>query len=168
LIVLEELIIAKIIGVFSLILVIIALRVWLRISRFNSEKIERIVLNKNQLFELERNYLFFNKISEAEKQIILNRTGLILAELKFIIDPDDEFSKDEIIDIAFNISISQLDHDYKSFVGYQLKISKSKKIYSIGLDDLPLKSNSRNFSTYKIDLLKSDFFDKLNQLISQS
>ena len=106
-----QLLVAKILGIFCLILVIISLRIWLRISRVNSEKVDRVVLNKNQLFELERNYSFLRNLNNSERQVIVNRTGLILAEIKLISFNNEEFSNDEIIEFAFNVSISQLDNE---------------------------------------------------------
>jgi hypothetical protein len=163
-----QLLVAKVLGIFCLILVIISLRIWLRISRVNSEKVDRVVLNKNQLFELERNYSFLRNLNNSERQVIVNRTGLILAEIKFISFNNEEFSNDEIIEFAFNVSISQLDNEYKNLCGSEIIISKGKKHNYLCLADLPSKSMVKNFQEYKMQLQHSQFLKNFNELISQT
>ena len=156
----DQLFLAKIIGVSCLILVIIALRIWLVISRINSSKVGRIVLNKNQLFDLERKYTFLNKLSYSNRQILFHRTGLLLAEISF--NSEDGILLSDKIEIAFNISILLLDDEYKSFHGLSFEISKFKSNKDISLIDIE-DSYSKNmtFSDYKSKLSESDIFHKI-------
>ena len=156
----DQLFLAKIIGVSCLILVIIALRIWLVISRINSSKVGRIVLNKNQLFDLERKYTFLNKLSHSNRQILFHRTGLLLAEISF--NSEDGILLSDKIEIAFNISILLLDDEYKSFHGLSFEISKFKSNKDISLIDIE-DSYSKNmtFSDYKSKLSESDIFHKI-------
>ena len=156
----DQLFLAKIIGVSCLILVIIALRIWLVISRINSSKISRVVLNKNQLFDLERKYTFLNQLSHSNRQILFHRTGLLLAEISF--NSEDGILLSDKIEIAFNISILLLDDEYKSFHGLSFEISKFKSNKDISLIDIE-DSYSKNmtFSDYKSKLSESDIFHKI-------
>jgi hypothetical protein len=151
---------AKLIGIFCLILVILALRIWLRISRINSSKVERLVLNKNQTFDLERRYPFLRTLKNVNRQILFHRTGLVLAELAFT--SDDEITVNEKIELAFNISILLFDDEYKSLNGLVLKISKTSLDDTISLASIrDLTIENVTFSEYRAKLSKSDFANKI-------
>jgi len=151
---------AKLIGIFCLILVILALRIWLRISRINSSKVERLVLNKNQTFDLERRYPFLRSLKNANRQILFHRTGLVLAELTFT--SDDEIKVNEKIELAFNMSILLFDDEYKSLNGLVLKISKTSLDDTISLASIrDLTIENVTFSEYRSKLSKSDFANKI-------
>jgi len=151
---------AKLIGIFCLILVIVALRIWLRISRINSSKVERLVLNNNQIFDLERRYPFLRTLKNANRQILFHRTGLVLAELAFI--SDDEMNINEKIELAFNISILLFDDEYKSLNGLTLKIAKSPLDEAISLASIrDFTTENVSFSEYRAKLSKSDFANKI-------
>jgi hypothetical protein len=151
---------AKFIGIFCLILVIVALRIWLRISRINSSKVERLVLNNNQIFDLERRYPFLRTLKNANRQILFHRTGLVFAELAFI--SEDEMNINEKIEIAFNISILLFDDEYKSLNGLTLKIAKSRLDEAISLASIrDFTTENVSFSEYRAKLSKSDFANKI-------
>lgn len=156
----NQLFLAKISGLTCLILVIVALRVWLSISKINSSKVARVVLNNNQIFDLERKYTFLKTLANSEKQILFHRTGLLLAELSLI--SDDEISLSDRIELAFNISILIVDNEYKSYNGLSFEISKFKfdKDFSLSVMD-DLYSKNMMLSDYKAKLSNSDAFDKL-------
>jgi hypothetical protein len=140
--------------------VILALRIWLRISRINSSKVERLVLNKNQTFDLERRYPFLRSLKNANRQILFHRTGLVLAELTFT--SDDEIKVNEKIELAFNMSILLFDDEYKSLNGLVLKISKTSLDDTISLASIrDLTIENVTFSEYRSKLSKSDFANKI-------
>ncbi len=161
----DQLLLAKIIGIICLILVIIALRIWLIISRINSSKVGRVVLNKNQLFELERKYSFLNKLSNSNRQILFHRAGLLLAEISF--NSEDGILLIDKIEIAFNISILLLDDEYKSYQGLSIEISKFNSNKDISLTDVQnLYSKNMTFSAYKSKLSESDIYHKVRVKLS--
>lgn len=161
----DQLFFAKISGVSCLILVIIALRIWLRISRVNSSKVERVVLNYNQIYELERKYTFLKTLSNSNRQILFHRTGLLLAELVFI--SDDELILSEKIDFAFNFSIFFFDDEYKSLKGLTVEIWKSESNRDISLESLhEIHENKLSFLDYKAKLSESGIFDKIRAKLS--
>jgi len=156
---------AKISGISCLILVIVALRIWLKISRVNSSKVERVVLNYNQIYDLERKYSFLKTLSNSNRQVLFHRTGLLLAELIFI--ADDELTLSEKIELAFNFSILFFDDEYKSLRGLTIEISKSESNKDISLESLDeIQENKLSFIDYKAKLSNSGLFDKIRTKLS--
>jgi hypothetical protein len=158
-------VIAKFFGITCLILVVIALRIWLRSSRINSLKIERFVLNRNQIFELERNYPFFKKLNQSDKQIIIHRSGLLLAELN-LIPSDANFSIDNLIEIAFNQSIILMDQEYYNFNGLKVNVSFESREGFLSISDLPESKLRSELPDYKLNLSKSKFATIFKNLLT--
>jgi hypothetical protein len=157
--------IAKFLGIGCLILVVIALRIWLRSARINSLKIERVVLNKNQIFELERNYPLFKKMNQTDKQIIIHRSGLLLAELN-LIPSDANFSIDNLIEIAFNLSIILMDQEYYNFNGLKVNVSFESHEGYLSISDLPESKLRSELPDYKLNLSKSKFATIFKNLLT--
>ena len=161
----NEFFLAKLSGISCLILVIVALRIWLNISRVNSSKVERVVLNYNQIYDLERKYTFLKTLSNSNRQVLFHRTGLLLAELVFI--SDDELMLSEKIDFAFNFSILFFDDEYKSLRGLLIELSKNESTKDISLESLvEFHGKKLSFSEYKAKLAKSGLFDKIRTKLS--
>ena len=60
-----------------------------------------IIGDKNLAFDLERKFRFLKNMSNSERQIIYQRTGLLLAELDFI-STNNNVSIEYGIDLAFS------------------------------------------------------------------
>ena len=153
----DHLFMAKFLGISCLILVIIALRLWLRSSRINSLKVERFALNTNQIFELERKYPFLKKIKNSEKQILIHRTGLLLAELVFV-SVDIENSLDVKIEMAFNFSILLVDNEYIALNGLVINMSDKDSEKHISLEPINHFSRSTlSYTDYKVKIKETNF-----------
>ncbi len=72
---------AKVIGVATVLITVIALRVWLQRSREINERQERIKLTTNDLFWLNKHIPFYSKLSKKDKRIFEDRIGIFLAEI---------------------------------------------------------------------------------------
>lgn len=156
----DLLFLAKISGVFCLILVIVALRIWLRISKANSNKVERFVLNNNQIFDLERKYTFLKSLTNSDRQILFHRTGLLMAELDFI--SEEELNLSEKIEFAFNFSILFFDVEYRSLRGLKIEISKNEPSNDVSLSSFnEIREKKLAFWDYKSELLNSGIFRKI-------
>jgi len=160
LIVFDHLLLAKFLGISCLILIIVALRLWLRKARINSTATERYVLNKNQIFDLERKFRFLKNMSNSERQIIYQRTGLLLAELDFI-STNNNISIEYGIDLAFNFTLLLLDKEYKSLKGLVIDLTEYQ------FNDNNLNGTPKNFpdgelsyADYKQKLVQSELANK--------
>ena len=168
LIILDFLLVAKIIGICCLILVVVALRYWLRLSRLNSESVPRVVLNKNQIFDLERKYFFLRGMDISLKKIILHRTGIILAEVQFI-QSQNQLNWQEIIEIAFNFSILLLEHDQSNLRGLIFDISINYPNHQLSIEPMYVASSqSITFDDYKLWLSNTSFAKYFFKLYSRN
>lgn len=157
--------IAKFVGVVCLILILVALRIWLRISETKSGNIRRIILNNNQIFDLERKYFFLKKLEKSTKKTIIERAGLILAG---VIPHNRELSTEQLIDFAFNVAIILFDKQHVNYI--ESKINFNSDHLNILTDFLHWSDLSTNkeysvFENYKIALNQSDFARKLENII---
>ena len=165
----NQILFAKIFGLVSLIVVIIALRFWLRITRLNSNRLERVVLNKNAIFDLERKYPFLRSLSIKERTVLFHRTGLLLAEVKFI--SGDEFSDFNIAsEVAFNIALLIFESPYINLNGLVVQLEdsqiNSKDVLVLKFpSEFPQIEKSSNFSIYKGALNSSAFGMKLKEAL---
>jgi hypothetical protein len=160
---------AKIFGLVSLLVVIIALRVWLRITRLNSNREDRVILNRNVIFDLERNYPFLINLKSNQKKELYHRTGLILAEARFISGNQFlDFSK--ATDIAFNVAILMFGLPYLNLKGLvvQLNAKSTSQFEILHLGDsidFSHLDKSRGIILYRKSLLDSNFGQKLKESI---
>ena len=167
---LNLILLAKIFGFFSLIIVIIAIRVWLRITRSNSNKKNRVVLNRNIIFDLERKYPFLLILNSSEKITLFHRTGLILAEARFI--SGNQFLDFSIAtDIAFNIAILISDLPYKNLNGLLVQLgdkpsSQYEVLYLGNSLDFSFFNKRNGFSVYRNSLLESNFGQKTKEVLN--
>lgn len=74
--------VAKIIGFFVVVAIMIALWYWRYETRKKSPRNERIKLNTNDVFWLEKNISFFAKLSKKDRKIFLDRIGIFLADIQ--------------------------------------------------------------------------------------
>ncbi len=160
---------AKISGLISLLVVIIALRLWLRITRLNSNRQERVILNKNVIFDLERNYPFLLNMKSNEKKELFDRTGLILAEARFI--SGDQFLDFSIAtDIAFNMTVAMYGLPYLNLKGLLVQLGdfNYEQIEVMHLkDSIDLSSLDKRSGlvAYRKSLLETSFGKKVNNTL---
>jgi hypothetical protein len=81
---LNQILLAKLVGFTSLVIVSLALLFWKSVSRKRNQVKNRIVLNTNDLFWLQKNISFYNKLTLEDQRVIENRIGLFLVQTKVI------------------------------------------------------------------------------------
>lgn len=85
---------AKILGITTVVLVSIAIRLWTAASRKQSQHANRVLLNRNDLFWLEKHCPFFVQLSKEDQAIFKDRMGLFLANIAYAqesgVTPDRE------------------------------------------------------------------------------
>lgn len=88
---LNQIILAKLFGFSSLIIVSLALLFWKSVSRKRNQVKNRIVLNANDRFWLQKNISFYNKLTSEDRQVIENRIGLFLVQTEVTSKIDDKY-----------------------------------------------------------------------------
>jgi len=81
---LDEYLYAKIFGIMLVLSLFIALKFWFAVARNRNNVVSRVVLNKNDVFDISRDFSSFSSIDEKSKKVLIHRVGLLLAQVKFV------------------------------------------------------------------------------------
>lgn len=92
---------AKTSGVLLVCSILVALKYWFAVARNRNDVVSRVVLNRNDLFDLERDFKSFSGFEEESKNIIINRVGLLLAKVKFVDENLSLLDRRKSIQLAF-------------------------------------------------------------------
>ena len=86
----DLIILAKLSGVLSILVLLVALRFWKQVSRKRNKIKDRVVLTVNELFWIDKHIFWFKLLSREEQKIIKNRIGIFLAYTKIAVQDDDK------------------------------------------------------------------------------
>lgn len=143
--VLDNLFLAKFFGATLVILLLFALRFWFSVARNRNNIVPRVVLNKNDLFDLYKDFKSFKGISSADQDIILNRIGILLSKVKFIDGNNHLLERREAIQAAYIYVCENWTDDFIVNPDWIFSFSKEK---------------SNNESNFKFSLLFETFEQK--------
>ena len=102
-ILLNVIIVAKVAGILATILLIIAIRFWFSVAKNRNKKIDRIILNTNDVFTLMQLFPILKHWSKSDMHILKDRIGIILANYSLVDLSDGEpklMSKKEALRFA--------------------------------------------------------------------
>jgi len=97
---LDYIIYAKIFGILLVLSLFIALKFWFAVARNRNNVVSRVVLNRNDIFDISRDFSSFSSLDEKSKKVIINRVGILLARVKFINSKLGLLEKRESIQLA--------------------------------------------------------------------
>ena len=89
-IMLNVIIVAKVAGILATILLIIAIRFWFSVAKNRNKKIDRIILNTNDIFTLMQLFPIFKHWSKSDMHILKDRIGIILANYSLVVIINDQ------------------------------------------------------------------------------
>ena len=89
-IMLNVIIVAKVAGILATILLIIAIRFWFSVAKNRNKKIDRIILNTNDIFTLMQLFPIFKLWSKSDMHILKDRIGIILANYSLVVIINDQ------------------------------------------------------------------------------
>lgn len=101
-----QLFLAKIVGIFTVLTLSIALWVWKNQSAKLSGVKNRIILNLNDRFWLNQNCPFYASLSNQDKIVFVDRIGLFLGNKAILHDQEIQLAKEDYIAIASSHVIS--------------------------------------------------------------
>lgn len=96
---------AKIAGVSTVVFTTIAIQYWMRVARLKSGSSNRVLLSKNDVFDLKRKYKFINQLSSSKLVELKDRVGVVLSQAKFIDKNGEHFSKEKSIHLSLYIAL---------------------------------------------------------------
>lgn len=98
--------IAKIVGFVVIIAIVSALWYWRYEVRKKSPRNERIKLNTNDIYWLEKNISFYTKLSKNDRKIFLDRIGIFLADIQITEVDKDVAEKETCLYVASSAIIA--------------------------------------------------------------
>jgi membrane protease YdiL (CAAX protease family) len=87
--------IAKLIGVMTLVLLSLALRIWMYKTKKEYNPIERVKINLNDRFWLSKHITFYNQLSSIDKIIFEDRVGIFLSRVPIIFSSNQKVTSKE-------------------------------------------------------------------------
>lgn len=93
--------VAKISGVLCLLVVLAALKFWFKTARLNAGVNERVILTRNDWFEIERHFPFVRKWDQADISVLKDRIGVILANVELRKNKTELADRNQAIQMAF-------------------------------------------------------------------
>lgn len=111
-ILLNVIIVAKVAGILATILLIIAIRFWFSVAKNRNKKIDRIILNTNDVYTLMQLFPILKHWSKSDMHILKDRIGIILANYSLVDLSDGEpklMSKKEALRFAVFLVFLSLD-----------------------------------------------------------
>ena len=111
-ILINVIIVAKVAGILATILLIIAIRFWFSVAKNRNNKIDRIVLNTNDVFTLIQLFPMLKHWTNSDMQILKDRIGIILANYRLVLITNDKpilMTKKEALRFAVFLVFLSLD-----------------------------------------------------------
>ena len=135
---------AKICGVLLVVSILIAMNYWFAVAKNRNNIVPRVVLNKNDLFDLSRDFKSFSSMNQEEKTVTLNRIGLLLSRAKFINQDYKLLDRRQSIQLAFLYLVENVTDEFQVnsdwiFILSDTDIDSSQFKYSISSLDLKNK-----------------------------
>ena len=112
-IVFDLVVVAKICGVILVVSILFAMKYWFAVSKNRNNIVPRVVLNKNDLFDLSRDFKSFSDLNEEDQRVVLNRIGLLLARAKFVNQDHELLERRESIQISYLYIIEHWTDEFK-------------------------------------------------------
>jgi hypothetical protein len=124
----NQMILAKLSGLLCLLIVIIALRFWFRAAKLNSNVRDRVIINRNDWFDLERLYPSLYKWNKMDVSILKDRIGLLLANVEMRRNKEELCTRTEAIEMAFQFCVYFWNEDYPELVNAYLYIGAENSV----------------------------------------
>lgn len=131
----NQIVLAKLSGLLCLLVVIVALRFWFRAAKLNSNVRDRVIINKNDWFDLERLYPSLFKWSKTDVSILKDRIGLLLANVEMRRSKDELCSRAEAIEMAFQFCVYNWSEDSVNLDTVYLFIDKDQMICMVNREN---------------------------------
>lgn len=100
-IVFEAFIIAKLFGFLLVLSLLVAISFWFAVSRNRNDVVSRVILNKNDLFDLHRDFKGFSKLSTSVQDLVVNRIGILMSKVKLLNQNNELLERRQAIQISY-------------------------------------------------------------------
>jgi hypothetical protein len=130
----DQMILAKISGLLCLLVVIIAMRFWFHAAKLNSGVKDRVIINKNDWFDLERLYPSIYTWNKNDLLALKDRIGILLANVEFRKSKSELCSRIEAIEVAFQLSVYYWEEEYYNTDGAYVYLVTDSVIHLLDIN----------------------------------
>ena len=133
---------AKVSGVILVCSLLIALKYWFAVAKNRNHIVPRVVLNKNDLFDLSRDFKTFSSFSEESKDVIIHRIGILLSKVKFVKSDFTLLDRRHSIQLGFVYTCEHWTDDFNVSPDWIFQLTEeyssddSKYKYVLSINDL--------------------------------
>mgnify|MGYP006089608729 FL=1 len=150
-IVLDAFFLAKTFGVLLVLTLLVAIKYWFAVSRNTNLVVPRVVLNKNDLFDLYRDFKKFKNASSFAQDLVLNRIGIVLSKVKLVNQKNEILDRRQAIQLSYVFICENWTDDFQVDSNWVFVFS----------DDKALKIDEG----YKYQLLSQRFSEEKSDII---
>lgn len=122
----ESMSLAKFFGILLVLLLILALKIWFSVAKNRNDITPRVVLNKNDLFDLNKDFKDFLTLSVSDRDILVNRIGLLLSKVKFVDASNSLLDRRDAIRVAYTYVCLNTESEFKVNTDWIFLFSSSK------------------------------------------
>lgn len=149
-------VLAKISGVLCLLTVVFAMRFWFRVAKQNAGHQDRVVINYNDWFDLQRTYPCIKQWEKSDIRALKDRIGILLASVEFRKTKNELSSRAEAIQQAFQYAVFYWGEEYPNM--------EDTYLYIDGDNHLVFSSVSNHEDSKKLTLGFDQSFSSVNDL----
>lgn len=143
----ESMSLAKFFGILLVLLLILALKIWFSVAKNRNDITPRVVLNKNDLFDLNKDFKDFLTLSVSDRDILVNRIGLLLSKVKFVDASNSLLDRRDAIRVAYTYVCLNTESEFKVNTDWIFLFSSSKPEHDTLYKYVLLENDFKTFKT---------------------
>jgi hypothetical protein len=131
---------AKLSGIITLVGLLVALRQWFTVARQINHRVERYVLNTNELYLLESILPSFKSWSVSDQKVLKDQLGIVLSEIRF----SGESELQDKFTVVLQLVLANWGEGYTNKQNWLLDFKANENTCNLELDNLTITSIPTN------------------------
>ncbi|AEA44375.1 hypothetical protein [Fluviicola taffensis] len=131
----QQLVSAKVVGVILILIVTVALRIWLRNALKKKLSNDGVKFNVNHRYYLNEISPIYRLMSKSEKKILEKRMGKLIADLQFDDTTRDQLNVDDMLSYALLQILTVYNESYKSLKGKMIVFDQTNNSGELKISD---------------------------------
>ena len=125
---------AKLSGIITLVGLLVALRQWFTVARQINHRVERYVLNTNELYLLESILPSFKSWSVSDQKVLKDQLGIVLSEIRF----SGESELQDKFTVVLQLVLANWGEGYTNKQNWLLDFKANENTCNLELDNLTI------------------------------
>jgi hypothetical protein len=131
---------AKLSGIITLVGLLVALRQWFTVARQINHRVERYVLNTNELYLLESILPSFKSWSVSDQKVLKDQLGIVLSEIRF----SGESELQDKFTVVLQLVLANWGEGYTNKQNWLLDFKANENTCNLELNNLTITSIPTN------------------------